>query len=113
MAVGHKRFTPDEQAVDRIDEQQFPGMNGIYRAVYAQCREVHRSDLHYLGDALDNVSDSVYVSVSHLNSKGNQVIADRLYDILKHLPPSNLTQNSGTLSRSGNVVPSPPELSNR
>jgi hypothetical protein len=84
MPVGHKALTPYEQQVLNMEYQKFPGLDQMYQATYQRGREINRPDFHYLGDLLDDQKDSLYVGISHLKPAGNQIVADRLFDILQH-----------------------------
>ncbi|MGA7630954.1 MAG: SGNH/GDSL hydrolase family protein [Terriglobales bacterium] len=84
MPVGHKALTPYEQQVLNMEYQKFPGLGQMYQATYQRGREINRPDFHYLGDLLDDQKDSLYVGISHLKPEGNQIVADRLFDILQH-----------------------------
>jgi hypothetical protein len=56
----------------------------MYRAAYKKARELNRPDFLYLGDLLDDQKGSLYVGIAHLRPEGNQIVADRLFDILEH-----------------------------
>lgn len=84
LAVGHKELTPYEQQVLRLEYEKFPDLGLMYQAVYNRGREVKRPDFHYLGDLLDDQKSSLYVGISHLKPEGNQIVADRLFEILEH-----------------------------
>ena len=84
MPVGHKALTPYEQQVLNMEYQKFPGLDQMYQATYQRGRAINRPDFHYLGDLLDDQKDSLYVGISHLKPEGNQIVADRLFDILEH-----------------------------
>lgn len=88
MAVGHKQLTPSEQQVLQMEYRKFPDLGLMYQAVYNRGREVKRPDFYYLGDLLDEQKSSLYVGISHLNAEGDQIVADRLFDILEHRPSS-------------------------
>ncbi|MGC9988243.1 MAG: SGNH/GDSL hydrolase family protein [Terriglobales bacterium] len=84
MAVGHKALTPYEQQVLAMENKKFQGMDAMYAAVYKRAHELNPPGLLYLGDLLDDQKDSLYVGISHLKPEGNQIVADRLFDILEH-----------------------------
>lgn len=86
MAVGHKQLTPDEAQLNRRLKKRFPGMDLVYRAAYEKCRAVSRPDLYYLGDLLDDTKTPLYRGIAHLNAAGNQIVADRLFQILENPP---------------------------
>lgn len=86
MAVGHKQLTAEEVEVGRRVKKKFPGMDLVYRAAYERCREVSRPDLYYLGDLLDDTKAPLYRGIAHLNATGNQIAADRLFQILENPP---------------------------
>jgi hypothetical protein len=67
----------------------------MYQAVYKRGREVSRPDFHYLGDLLDGQKRSLYVGISHLKPEGDQIVADRLFDILEHPVSANPVNASG------------------
>ena len=87
LAVGHKELTPSEQQVLQMEYRKFPDLGLMYQAVYQKGREIKRPDFYYLGDLLDNEKSSLYVGISHLNAAGDQIVADRLFEIVEH--PSN------------------------
>ncbi|MGA9413733.1 MAG: SGNH/GDSL hydrolase family protein [Terriglobales bacterium] len=94
MDVGHKQLTPDEAVLDRRLKKKFPGMDLVYRAAYERCREVSRPDLYYLGDLLDDTKAPLYRGIAHLNATGNQMAADRLFQILENPPNQTIAKNS-------------------
>jgi hypothetical protein len=83
LAVGHKELTPYEQQVLNMEYKKFPDLGLMYQAAYKKARELNRPDLLYLGDLLDDQKASLYVGISHLKPAGNQIVADRLFDILE------------------------------
>jgi lysophospholipase L1-like esterase len=98
MAVSHKELTPDEQQTLAVEYKKFPGMGAMYEAVYKRARELNPPGLVYLGDLLDDQKASLYVGISHLKPEGNQIVADRLFDILQ--PQSNEHQANPTTQAS-------------
>lgn len=95
MPVGHKELTSYEQQVLRMEYQKFSDLGPMYQAVYKRGREVKRPDFYYLGDLLDEQKSSLYVGISHLKPEGNQIVADRLFDILEHPAGPNPVNASG------------------
>lgn len=93
MAVGHKELTPYEQQVLEMEYKKFPGLGKMYEAAYKKARELNHPDFLYLGDLLDDQKGSLYVGISHLKPEGNQIVADRLFDIMEH-------QTSGVSAKS-------------
>jgi hypothetical protein len=87
LAVGHKELTPYERQVLRMQYQQFPDLGLMYQAVYKRGLVLKRPDFYYLGDLLDGQKDSLYVGISHLKPAGNEIVADRLFDIMEHKAP--------------------------
>lgn len=83
MAVGHKELTPYEQQVLKMEYQKFPDLGAMYQATYKRGCEIKDPDFHCLGDLLDGQKSSLYVGISHLKPEGNQIVADRLFDILE------------------------------
>ncbi len=98
LAVGHKELTPYEQEVLRFEYQKFPDLGLMYQAVYKRGRELSRSNFYYLGDSLDDQKNSLYVGISHLKPEGNQIVADRIFDILE---------------RKASIPPGPPDANQR
>ena len=92
MAVGHKQLTAEEADVGRRVTKKFPGMDLVYRAAYEKCREVSRPDLYYLGDLLDDTKTPLYRGIAHLSAAGNQIAADRLFQILENPPKPVVTK---------------------
>ncbi len=103
MAVGHKQLTEDEEVVRQGLEKKFPGMELIYRAAYERCRSVSRPDLYYLGDLLDDVQSTLYMGIAHLTAAGNQLAADRLFQILENPPKAGPQGSSALLSKTRGV----------
>jgi hypothetical protein len=83
LAVGHKELTPYEHQVLRFQYEQFPDLGEMYRAVYARGREIKRQDFYDLEDIVDDQKGSLYVGISHMKPEGDQIVADRLFDILE------------------------------
>ena len=99
MAVGHKELTSYEQQVLASEYHQFPGLDLIYKVAYDKARDLHRPDLIYLGDMLDNQKDSLYVGISHLKPEGNQIVADHLFEILEHASRTPAVSSAPTKSK--------------
>jgi hypothetical protein len=84
LAVGHKELTPYEQQVLNMEYQRFPDLGAMYQATYQKGRELKNPDFYYLGDLLDDQKSSLYVGISHLKPQGNEIVAERLFEILEH-----------------------------
>jgi hypothetical protein len=67
-----------------MEYRKFHDLGLMYQAVYKRGREIKRPDFYYLGDILDDQKSSLYVGISHLKPEGNQIVADRLFNILNH-----------------------------
>jgi hypothetical protein len=89
LAAGHKEQTPYEQQVLAFEYKKFHDLGSMYKAVYERGRGVKRPDFFYLGDLLDDQKSSLYVGISHLKPEGNEIVADRLFDILEHSADAN------------------------
>lgn len=90
LVAGHKRLTPYEQAAEKEQERRFPGITRMYRAAYARCEQTHRENLYYLGDVFNNEPAWLFRGIAHLKPKGNQIVADRLFQIVEQPShPSN------------------------
>jgi hypothetical protein len=74
----------------------------MYQAVYNRSSEINRPDFYNLADVVDNQKSSLYVGISHMKPEGDQIVADRLFEILesKGSTPSALT--NATASFHGN-----------
>jgi hypothetical protein len=83
LAVGHKPMTPYEQQVLRFEYQEFPDLGLMYQAVYRKGDEIKRPDFYNLEDMVDDKTESLYVGLSHMRPEGDQIAADRLFDILE------------------------------
>jgi hypothetical protein len=88
MAVGHKKLTPYEQQVLGFEYRKFPEMDLMYQAVYNRSHEINRPNFYDLSDVVDNRTESLYKGISHMNPAGDQLVADRLFDILQHAESS-------------------------
>ncbi len=91
LPVGHKEMTPYEQKVLATNYKKFPNVGLMYQAVYKRGREINRPDFYYLGDFLDNQKSTLFVDISHLRPEGNQIVADKLYEILTAKNPEHAT----------------------
>jgi hypothetical protein len=103
MAVGHKQLTAEEEELNRRLQRKFPRMDLVYRAAYDRCREVSRPDLYDLGDLLDDSRITLYRGIAHLNAAGNQIAADRLFQILEHPPNPVIARNTGRVAKTPDV----------
>ncbi len=83
LAVGHKNLTPYEQEVLRLEYEKFPNLGLMYQAVYARSGEINRPDFYNLEDVVDDQNGTLYRGISHMRPEGDQIIADRLFDILE------------------------------
>jgi hypothetical protein len=99
MAVGHKQLTEPEEEVRESLAKKFPGMELIYRAAYERSRSISRPDFYYLGDLLDDVPSTLYLGIAHLTAAGNQIAADRLFQILQNPPNAGPEKNSEPVSK--------------
>ena len=106
MAVGNKHLTPEEAELSRRLKKRFPSMDLVYRAAYKKCREVSRPDLYYLGDLLDDTTTQLYRGIAHLNAAGNQIAADRLFQILENPPNQALAKKTALVSTARSAHPS-------
>jgi hypothetical protein len=76
-------LTPYEQQVLRFTDEEFPGLQSLYQEVYRRSAEVKRPNFYNLADTVDDQKDSLYLGISHMKPKGNQIMADRLFDLLE------------------------------
>jgi len=83
MAVGHKQLTPFEEEVLTLECQKFPDLGLMYQSVYNRSREIKGPNFYNLGDMVDDQKGTLYKGISHMNSEGDQIVADRLFDILQ------------------------------
>ena len=113
MAVGHKHLTEEEVELNQRLKKKFPGMELIYRAVYERCRSLQRPDLFYLGDLLDDEPSTLYMGIAHLNVVGNQITADKLFQILENRPDSSLKDNAKLVAKTRDVKASKSKPSSR
>jgi hypothetical protein len=84
LAVGHKQLTPYEQRVLQLTDQEYPDLRPMYQAVYAKSREIQSPDFYNLSDIVDNQSETMYVGISHMKAEGDQIVSDRLFQILEN-----------------------------
>jgi hypothetical protein len=98
LAVGHKELTPFEQEVMHFESQKFKDLGLMYQAVYKKGRDIKRPDFYYLGDLVDDQKASLYVGISHMKPEGNEIVADRLFEILEHPANANLGSTSSPVS---------------
>ncbi len=86
LAVGHKQLTAYEQQVLRFTDRDFPDMRVMYQEVYSRSREINRPNFYNLADVVDDQHSSLYLGISHMKPEGNQIMADRLFDLLEGKP---------------------------
>lgn len=98
LAVGHKELTPFEEQVMHFESQKFKDLGLMYQAVYKKGREIKRPDFYYLGDLVDDQKASLYVGISHMKPEGNEIVADRLFEILEHPASANPVNTSSPVS---------------
>jgi hypothetical protein len=95
LAVGHKELTPYEQQVLRLQYEQFPDLGEMYQSVYNRSGEINRPNFYNLADVVDDQKSSLYVGISHMKPEGDQIVAERLFEILEgkgsNLMPANTT----------------------
>lgn len=83
LAVGHKELTSYEQQVLQVQYRQFPGLGQMYQAVYRRSVQFHRPEYFDLEHIVDDRKDSIYVGISHMKPEGDQIVAERLFEILE------------------------------
>jgi hypothetical protein len=83
LAVGHKQLTPYESEVLRLQYEQFPDLGAMYQSVYKRGSEIKRPDFYDLEDVVDDQSGSLYVGISHMKPEGDQIVANRLVQIIE------------------------------
>jgi len=88
MAVGHKELTPFEEEVLNLEYQKFPDLGLMYQGVYNRSHEINRPNFYNLGDMVDDQKGTLYKGISHMNSEGDQIVADRLFDLLQIKDPA-------------------------
>jgi hypothetical protein len=92
LAVGHKELTPYEQEVLRFQYEQFPDLGAMYQAVYRRAGEIKSPEFFDLESLVDDQKSSLYVGISHMKPEGDQIVADRLFNILQS--PSTISNGS-------------------
>jgi hypothetical protein len=95
LAVGHKQLTPYEQQVLRFTDRDFPDMSLMYHEVYSRSREINRPNFYNLADTLDDQKSSLYLGISHMKPEGNQIMADRLFNLLESKDSTGAVASSG------------------
>jgi hypothetical protein len=84
LAAGHKPLTPYEQRVLQLTDKEYPALRSMYQAVYARSREIQSPDFYDLSAVVDNRADTMYVGISHMKAEGDQIVSDRLFQILEN-----------------------------
>jgi hypothetical protein len=62
----------------------FPQLERIFRATYRRVRQTDRPQLFYLGDIFKGEPRTVYIDWVHLDGRANRVVAERMYEVLRH-----------------------------
>jgi hypothetical protein len=83
LEVGHKELTPYEEQVQIFQDQAFPDLRAMYQAVYNKSGEIKSPDFYNLADLVDGQKKSIYIGISHMRPEGDQIVANRLFEILQ------------------------------
>lgn len=86
LVSGHKPLTTFEIEASLNQEKTFPGITRMYRAAYRECGQAQAqyANLYCLNDVFDGHKEWLFRGISHVKPAGNQIVADRLYDIIEH-----------------------------
>jgi hypothetical protein len=55
----------------------------MYQAVYRRAPEIKSPEFYDLENLVDDQKSSLYVGISHMKPTGDQIVADRLFNILE------------------------------
>lgn len=77
----NKPLTEEERMMTRVPPND---LRQLYDETYALVREVapEYKNLYYIADVFDTVEDPVYIDYHHLTSQGNQIVAERMIDLI-------------------------------
>ena len=67
-----------------------PSRFAIKQITYSMCSKINRPNFFYLGNALDDKQQRIYLDGAHLTPEGNRIIAEKIFQILQ-------TNKTGTL----------------
>jgi len=85
IAQGQKPPTETERRILRYELAQRPRSRRLYRDVYSivKRREGGSAGPHLLIDAFDEVEEQIFIDPGHVLPRGNQIIADRIFDVVR------------------------------
>jgi len=82
-SFGKKVLTAEERNSLRQETEEVPAKFQIKQATYDLLSRLHRPNFFFLGDELDDQRGWVYLDGSHLRAGGNQIIAEKLFQVLR------------------------------
>lgn len=89
IAADNKILSPEEEDIVEIDLRYgvgyFSDAIGAIRYVYDQIRKIEKDydHLYYIGDVFNEVGQQIYIDIWHITPEGNELIADRIFDIVE------------------------------
>jgi lysophospholipase L1-like esterase len=84
LFVSNKVLTDEEERIRAEEVRTSPGLEAFFQKTYRIIQSQNHANLYYIADAFDQYSESIYIDSHHVSTKGNIVIAQRIYDILKN-----------------------------
>ena len=79
---GEKPRTPEEEALVREVDHEFPDIAAAIRGAYRVAHERRAPGFHDLSDVFAARSETLFIDAGHLTPAGNEIVAGRLYEIL-------------------------------
>ena len=80
---GQKPLTQEEERL--TSDSRWRGVRPLTEATYELARGQDRRHLYYVADAFREYRETLYVDFAHVQPDGNRLIAERMYEVLRHL----------------------------
>ncbi len=90
---GHKILTAEEDTIHRFYAAGIDEKDAEYKDMAEVLRSAAHPHLFDIADVFDGCRQTIYVDYVHVSPEGNQLVAQRMYDVLEHagwLPHSAL-----------------------
>jgi hypothetical protein len=84
LLVGHKPLTADEIRLRKAELSDHPGGDAVLQTTYNLFEHYQNEKFFDLANIFDKDADARFVDFSHTGPAGNQIVADKMFDVLPH-----------------------------
>jgi hypothetical protein len=84
LLVGHKPLTADEIRLRKAELSDHPGGDAVLQTTYNLFEHYQNEKFFDLANIFDKDADVRFVDFSHTGPAGNQIVADKMFDVLPH-----------------------------